>query len=174
MSNTKKMTVKEAYKLLDSASGEIYDQVFYDDRPYEFDKQDYEALCMAVDALKEKCGSNDLISRQAAIDAIQNHFNPQNEEMPLEIAAVLAGVGVVLGHLPSAQPEKEIPRRVIWSGWKGFRDTRYKCPNCKKPVKNDDVYCHRCGQKLMFPNISYTPYIEGQKQELIVRWDDEE
>jgi len=76
--------------------------------------------------------------------------------------------------MPSAEPEKEIPRRVLWSGWKGTRYTRYKCPNCNKPVKNDDVYCHRCGQKLMFPHISHTPYIEGQKQELIVRWDDEE
>ena len=72
------------------------------------------------------------------------------------------------------QPEKETPKRVLWSGWKGMRDTRYKCPNCKKPVRNTDIYCHRCGQKLMFPNISFTPYVEGQKQELIVRWDDEE
>jgi predicted amidophosphoribosyltransferase len=61
----------------------------------------------------------------------------------------------------------------LWTGWKGTRDTRYKCPNCKKPVKNDDVYCHRCGQKLMFPHISFTDYIPGEKQELIVRWDDE-
>jgi len=74
----------------------------------------------------------------------------------------------------SAQPEKETPKRVLWSGWKGMRDTRYKCPNCKKPVRNTDIYCHRCGQKLMFPNIDFTPYVEGQKQELIVRWDDEE
>ena len=76
--------------------------------------------------------------------------------------------------LPPVQPEKETPKRVLWSGWKGMRDTRYKCPNCKKPVRNTDIYCHRCGQKLMFPNISFTPYVEGQKQELIVRWDDEE
>ena len=75
--------------------------------------------------------------------------------------------------LPPVQPEKETPKRVLWSGWKGVRDTRYKCPNCKKPVRNTDIYCHRCGQKLMFPNISFTPYVEGQKQELIVRWDDE-
>ena len=75
--------------------------------------------------------------------------------------------------LPPVQPEKETPKRVLWSGWKGYRDTRYKCPNCKKPVRNTDIYCHRCGQKLMFPNISFTPYVEGQKQELIVRWDDE-
>ena len=75
--------------------------------------------------------------------------------------------------LPPVQSEKETPKRVLWSGWKGMRDTRYKCPNCKKPVRNTDIYCHRCGQKLMFPNISFTPYVEGQKQELIVRWDDE-
>ena len=78
-----------------------------------------------------------------------------------------------LENLPPVQPEKETPKRVLWSGWKGMRDTRYKCPNCKKPVRNTDIYCHRCGQKLMFPNISFTPYVEGQKQELIVRWDDE-
>jgi len=78
-----------------------------------------------------------------------------------------------LENLPPVQPEKETPKRVLWSGWKGMRDTRYKCPNCKKPVRNTDIYCHRCGQKLMFPNIDFTPYVEGQKQELIVRWDDE-
>lgn len=79
----------------------------------------------------------------------------------------------MLNKVPSAQPEHDIPKRVLWTGWKGYRDTRYKCPNCKKPVRNDDVYCHRCGQHLMFPHINWTPYVEGQKQELIVRWDDE-
>lgn len=74
---------------------------------------------------------------------------------------------------PTAEPEKEKAKRVLWTGWKGYRDTRYKCPSCKKPVKNDDVYCHRCGQRLMFPKVSFTPYVEGQKQEVIVRWDDE-
>lgn len=94
----------------------------------------------------------------------------------LEVDAILKcnkEIRIALKNMPSAQPEKEIPRRVLWSGWKGTRYTRYKCPNCNKPVKNDDVYCHRCGQKLMFPHISHTPYIEGQKQELIVRWEHE-
>lgn len=122
----------------------------------------------------------DLIYRQNAIDAIcsvcgndcdKSEFvynAPQDEQV------IMCPEHYVLSTLPSAESEKENPKRVLWYGWKGTRYTRYKCPNCNKPVKNDDVYCHRCGQKLMFPHISHTPYIEGQKQELIVRWDDEE
>ena len=48
---------------------------------------------------------SDYICRQAAIEAIQKHFNPENKEMEPQLAAVLAGGGVVLGHIPSAQPE---------------------------------------------------------------------
>ena len=103
----------------------------------------------------------DLISRQAALDALL--LDPGSEEWQLE----------AIKNLPSAQPPKEISKRVLWSGWKGYRDTRYKCPNCEKPVRNDDAYCHRCGQRLMFPNISFTDYVPGQKQDVIVRWDDE-
>lgn len=47
------MTVKDALFELNFALGEIYDQVFYDDKPYEFDKDEYEALDMAVEALKQ-------------------------------------------------------------------------------------------------------------------------
>ena len=107
---------------------------------------------------------SDLISRQAAIDAVMGE--PTDAHYPSWYAERLE-------QLPSAQPPKEVPKRVLWSGWKGCRDTRYKCPNCKKPVKNDDIYCHRCGQKLMFPHISFTDYVPGEKQETIVRWDDE-
>ena len=114
------------------------------------------------------CDKDDLISRRAAIDALDsiNCFGWVEDSWK--------NVCGIIERVPTTQQEKEIPKRVLWSGWKGTRDTRYKCPNCNKPVKNDDVYCHRCGQKLMFPHISHTPYIEGQKQELIVRWDDEE
>lgn len=124
---------------------------------------------------------DDTISRQAAIDAVME-FMPslttpdgcgQFDREIFEAQEMFVDIGQALNELPPAQPEKEIPKRVLWTGWKGYRDTRYKCPNCKKPVKNDDVYCHRCGQKLMFPHVDWTPYVEGQKQELIVRWDDE-
>ena len=111
---------------------------------------------------------SDTISRQAAIDALE-----QAKEQYFDRRVIIGKMQDVVSNLPSAQSEKEIAKRVLWTGWKGTRDTRYKCPNCKKPVKNDDVYCHRCGQKLMFPHISFTDYIPGEKQELIVRWDDE-
>ena len=68
---------------------------------------------------------------------------------------------------------KATPKRVGFTGWKGFRDTRYKCPYCNKYVRNDVTYCHKCGQALMFPNISHTPYVPGEKQEVIVTWPDE-
>ena len=110
---------------------------------------------------------DDLISRQAAISHVDDV--PYIKDHP--------NVGLLwkawIESLPSAQPPKEIPKRVLWSGWKGYRDTRYKCPNCEKPVRNDDAYCHRCGQRLLFPNISFTDYVPGQGHELIVRWDDE-
>lgn len=107
------------------------------------------------------------ISRKAAYEVLTEYYHHKTELQHKALWDALSKV-------PSAEPEKETAKRVIWTGWKGYRDTRYKCPNCKKPVKNDDVYCHRCGQKLMFPHISWTDYVEGQKQELIVRWDDDQ
>ena len=38
---------------------------------------------------------------------------------------------------------KATPKRVGFSGWKGCRDTRYKCPYCNKYVRNDETYCHK-------------------------------
>jgi len=103
---------------------------------------------------------NDLIDRAEAIRIASGYCHPAN-------------IAEELRKLPAAVPDRDKSKRVLWTVWKGYRYTRYRCPSCKKMVKNDDVYCHKCGQKLMFPQISWTPYVEGQKQELIVRWDDE-
>ena len=133
---------------------------------------------------------SDLISRQAAIDVegIDEQIRCEMCENPMHTdrgcdgncrydeklyERIMQILGERIKPLPSAQSEKEKAKRVLWTGWKGCRNTRYKCPNCKKPVKNDDIYCHRCGQKLMFPHISFTDYVPGEKQETIVRWDDE-
>ena len=112
---------------------------------------------------------SDLIDREAALNCYHDWVDQYGDvHTPDEIPEYQA-----IEDLPPVQPKKEIAKRVLWTGWKGYRDTRYKCPNCKKPVKNDDIYCHRCGQKLMFPHISFTDYVPGEKQETIVRWDDE-
>ena len=63
--------------------------------------------------------------------------------------------------------------RVGFAGWKGCRDTRYKCPLCTKYVRNDEKYCHKCEQALMFPIIGHTPYVPGKRQEVIISWPDE-
>ena len=112
----------------------------------------------------------DLIDRQSVLKAIDDY---ERLSAVSQTVRNMTSLKEVVQWLPAAQPEKETAKRVLWTGWKGIRDTRYKCPNCKKPVKNDDVYCHRCGQKLMFPHISFTDYVPGEKQETIVRWDDE-
>ena len=44
---------------------------------------------------------NDNISRKAAAEAIQHHFNPTGAELPVGLASVLAGVGVVIATMPS-------------------------------------------------------------------------
>lgn len=120
-----------------------------------------------MDSLDRRAMMSDTISRKAAYEVLTEYYHHKTELQHKALWDALSKV-------PSAEPEKETAKRVIWTGWKGYRDTRYKCPNCKKPVKNDDIYCHRCGQKLMFPHISWTDYVEGQKQELIVRWDDDQ
>lgn len=127
----------------------------------------------------------DLISRRAVIDEIEYELEMINSALDSitldfnarerlrqrrgEAREILNSIQ----QLPPVQPPKEIPKRVLWTGWKGCRDTRYKCPNCEKPVRNDDAYCHRCGQRLMFPHISFSDYVPGEKQDVIVRWDDE-
>ena len=68
---------------------------------------------------------------------------------------------------------KAMPKRVGFTEWKGHRNTRYKCPLCTKYVRNDEKYCHKCGQALMFPIISFTPYVPGKRQETIISWPDE-
>lgn len=119
---------------------------------------------------------SDLISRKAAITLPvkpKEHREYQTFNLDDAYEQGWNDLQKCIELLPAAQPEKEIPRRVRWSGWKGDRYTRYWCPNCEKPVRNDDDYCHRCGQKIMFPQISFSKYVPGEKQQTIVTWEDD-
>lgn len=116
-----------------------------------------------------------MIDAEALKEMIDFRMWDVDDDYPHDEASIRIGedhaVKKIIDDMPTI--ERDVPKRVLWTGWKGHRDTRYKCPSCKKTVRNDDVYCHKCGQRLMFPKIDFTPYVEGQKQELIVRWDDE-
>ena len=125
----------------------------------------------------------DLIDRKDIIDEMENvDWYHQNQSMEMVHGAnsddqawyKTEDVYEVLERMPSVQPEKEIPKRVRWSGWKGTRYTRYYCPNCEKAVRNDDYYCHRCGQRLTFPKVTFTDYVPGKKQQTIITWEDED
>jgi hypothetical protein len=50
----------------------------------------------------------DTISRQAVLDAIQNHFNPTGAELSPDLASVLVGVAVVINTMPPS------PSRPQW------------------------------------------------------------
>lgn len=49
--------------------------------------------------------------------------------------------------------KKQIPKFVESNGYKGVRDTRYKCPVCKKFVRVNTKHCDECGQALKFPKL---------------------
>lgn len=90
-----------------------------------------------------------------------------NHDIPLDIKNVL-----------TTSLERQTAKRVCGKNgeftiddYKGIRDTRYKCPCCSKYVKNDDIYCHRCGQKIIFPKIKFSDYVEGQRQERWIEWE---
>lgn len=87
-----------------------------------------------------------------------------------------------LPNCPLIEVDDPTPRRVLNSkggeftaeNWDGCRLTRYKCPKCLKYVRNGETYCHKCGQRILFPKIDFTPYVPGKKQDTIVTWEDED
>lgn len=76
--------------------------------------------------------------------------------------------------------EKQIPKRVkakskrdfTIDDFKGIRNTRYYCPCCNKSVKHYTKYCDNCGQRLIFPQVRYSDYIEGVVQKSWLDWSD--
>jgi len=81
--------------------------------------------------------NDDVISRQAAIDAINSHFGFNTEE------EYGSAVQKVINGLPSAQPERRCVncgRTVNNGGW--YEDGRTRCPIEEHYTLPKDGYCH--------------------------------
>lgn len=125
MNKKAEMTTTEAYVRLDNLLGEIYDQVFYNDRPYEFSREDYDALEMAIEALKKSSPAQaELIERSAYVRGFEQgrtqgmidaNLQPTCNQLATDCINRQDAINVVAGidkyfvkyieQLPSAQPE---------------------------------------------------------------------
>lgn len=95
---------------------------------------------------------SDLISRQAAIDAIREDMYADRDYMS---GLIFEGIEAVLNSLPSAQPEQSVTncheKRGAWlHRWSGDRSTwlEQKCSECGvifEDEPNDFNFCPVCG-----------------------------
>lgn len=83
----------------------------------------------------------DLISRQKAINAIENtECELLSEEWDELTNAIM--------NLPPAQPEREVARMVIGKS-KGGVTLWSECNKCGEPVDPDDNFCRNCGRRFV-------------------------
>ena len=85
---------------------------------------------------------NDLISRQAAIDAIENAFDRETILNRFVRKIAISAVRT----LPSAQPETA--KRIVGKSKDGMT-LWYQCDMCNEPVDEQDNYCRGCGRRLI-------------------------
>ena len=88
---------------------------------------------------------NDLISRQAAIDAFEKELSAKYNRIELAIGFI--GVKSILQGLPSAQPE---PNTGYWKRVSADRYTQsasyvYRCSECGETHVGKTRYCPHCG-----------------------------
>ena len=84
---------------------------------------------------------NDLISRQAAIDALDKRF----DSIPMEQTTEILLLRKDLRNLPSAQPETA--KRIVGKSRNGMT-LWYQCDMCNEPVDAQDDFCRGCGRRL--------------------------
>ena len=86
---------------------------------------------------------DDLISRQAAIEALHTRFKDGfNEDKWWNSTHVLAAIE----GLPPAQPETA--KRIVGKSKDG-KTLWYQCDMCNEPVDEQDNYCRGCGRRLI-------------------------
>ena len=95
---------------------------------------------------------DDLISRQAAIDALCSVCGVDCDKSEFvyggkqEDQVILCPEHYVLTHLPSVQPETA--KRIVGKSRDGMT-LWYQCDMCNEPVDVQDIYCRGCGRRLI-------------------------
>lgn len=91
--------------------------------------------------------TDDLISRQAAIDAI-NHICPVDTEYDCTLLDRV-DVRYVLSELPPAQPERKKGKWISLDDFRGKYNTcGYKCSECGEHSDYEENFCPWCGAKM--------------------------
>lgn len=85
---------------------------------------------------------SDLISRRAAIDALDGKFNITGRENAETIRDYINGVDKKLRELPSAE------RRGRWIYNANFAEPPFKCSACGKSQGRLSTYCPDCGAEM--------------------------
>lgn len=97
--------------------------------------------------------SNDLISRQAAIDFIKDHSYPvRYDGNSIEQGMTVTGIEQALNEMPSIQPKQKTGR---WEHDGGHFANRWICSQCGYKFyfeKSEAKYCPNCGAKMESDN----------------------
>ena len=97
---------------------------------------------------------DDTISRQATIDAIEQHKTAVLEG--LEVNEGIA-YGYAAAHIHLVEIVRKLPSTERWGRWisqeymseiDSFIYTEYKCSNCGEISKKKSNYCPNCGAKI--------------------------
>lgn len=97
--------------------------------------------------------SDDLISRQAAIDFIKEHSYPvRYDNTSIEQGMTVTGIEQALNEMPSIQPNQKTGR---WEHDGGHFANRWLCSQCGYKFyfeKSEAKYCPNCGAKMESDN----------------------
>lgn len=88
------------------------------------------------------------------IEQLRNAFPGSEYELERSLCE---SISTAIETLLAEQRDSRLTPKMVScpGGWEGTRLTRYYCPQCKKAVRNDEAYCHKCGQAILFPKEEY-------------------